>query len=70
MNKMNEYIKALKNGKGFEWIAQHGHELDKYDLIDIIKELDCAIEKSIEKEDIYESAAIELKSCYGYEEEE
>lgn len=42
MNKMNEFIEALRNGKAYDWISRHGHELNKYELIDIIKEYEYA----------------------------
>lgn len=42
MNMMNNFIEALKNGKGYDWICNHGHELNKYELLDIIKEYEYA----------------------------
>ena len=70
MDKMNQYIEALKNGKGYDWIANHGHELNKYELIDIVKELDYAIyDWKFDSEEIYKSAAECLHESYNYEEE-
>lgn len=69
INKMQEFIKALRNGNGYDWISRCGWELNKYELIDIIKELDYAIHNSIEKEDIYECAAIELADMYEDDED-
>lgn len=68
MDKMNEFIKSLKEGKGFDWICKHGHELNKYELIDIVKEYDYAIHdncSTYEKKEIYEAAAEELYDIYG-----
>ena len=68
MDKMNEFIKALENGKGYDWISRHGHELNKYELIDIVKEYDYAIHDNCsdyEKRTIYKSAAEELYNVYG-----
>ena len=42
MNKMKEFIDALRNGKGYDWICNHGHELNRYELIDIVKEYEYA----------------------------
>lgn len=42
MEKINEFIKALSEGKGYDWICNHGHELNKYELLDIIKEYEYA----------------------------
>lgn len=60
MGNMNDYIKELKKGKGYDWVAQHGWELKKDELISIIKELDYAASHSIEFENIYNEAAINL----------
>ena len=40
---MDDFIKALKNGKGYDWMCQHGNDLNKYELMDIVKEYDYAI---------------------------
>ena len=68
-NKVQEFIDALRKGKGYGWICNHGHELNKYELIDIVKELDYAISNSMEKEDIYECAATELADMYEDDED-
>lgn len=73
MEKMNEFIKALKEGKGYDWISRNGHELNKYELIDIVKEYDYAIHSTCSnwlKMEIYESAAEELNEVYEYVEED
>ena len=69
MNHMQEYIEALQNGKGYNWIANHGHELNKYELLDIIKELTYAIGfiSDFDKDDIYNFAAENLKEIYNEE---
>ena len=72
MDNMKEYIDSLKKGKGFDWIAKHGHYLNKYELIDIVKELEYAIYDNtldFEAKAIYESAAEELLNLYCAEEE-
>lgn len=73
MDKINEYIEALRNGKGFDWICNHGNELNKYELIDIVKELDYAIYDNLydfDQKEVYEAAADELNDMYYYDEEE
>lgn len=73
MEKMNEFIKALSEGKGYDWICNHGHELNKYELIDIIKEYDYAIHDNCtvyEKKNIYGAAADELSLIYEEVEED
>ena len=69
MNDMKEYIQALKNGKGYSWIANNGHKLNKYELIDIIKELDYAINfmSDFDRDDIFAQAAAELSNIYEEE---
>ena len=76
MSTMKDYIEALKNGKGFDWICEHGHKLNKYELIDIIKELDYSIydhaiyDCTLGSKDIYRAAAKELTEQYICDEEE
>ena len=64
MDRMKDYIKALKVCDGYSWIAQHGHTLRQDELIDIIKELEYAISHSIDYEDVYNEAAINLHEMY------
>ena len=64
MADIKDYIKALKEGNGYGWIARHGWELNKEELINIIKELDYAASHSIEFEDIYNEAALNLYETY------
>lgn len=66
---IKEYIDALENGKGYEYISKHGYNLNVVTLIDIIKELDYAISHSSDVEDIYINAATELKDIYDCWEE-
>ena len=71
MDNMKNFIEALKNGRGFDWIAEHGHSLNKYELIDIIKEYDYAIQDNVdayEAKSIYDAAANELNEWYLNEE--
>lgn len=71
MNSMKDFINALKKGKGYDWICQHGQDLNKYELIDIIKELLYSI-RSCESDSganyIYDVAVEQL--CYLYQEED
>lgn len=67
MGSMKNYIEALKNLKGYDWISNHGHELSKDELINIVKELDYAIYHNTthsERKDICNSAADELEDWY------
>lgn len=71
MDIMKDFIEALKKGKGFGWICDYGHLLNKYELIDIIKEYDYAISDNTNSWDakmIYEAAAEELSNTYLEEE--
>ena len=67
MNRMKDYIKALKEGNGYGWIANNGYNLRQDELIDIIKELEYAISHSIDYEDVYNEAAINLHELYEEE---
>ena len=42
MSIMKQFIEALRNGNVYDWICNHGHELNKYELLDIIKEYEYA----------------------------
>ena len=67
MSKMQQYIEALKEGKGYDWISRHGWDLKKDDLIDIIKEFDFAINSMgicDGKEDLYDAIYEELSERY------
>ena len=68
MNKedlIKKYIYALRKGKGHEWIDEHGYDLDKNDLIRIIKELDYAIGDGVLcPAAVYKDAANELENWY------
>ena len=35
---LEKYVKALKNGDGYQFICDNGHEMNKSELCDIIKE--------------------------------
>lgn len=73
---MKNFIEALKNGKGFDFLTDYEKysELTKDQMRDIAKELVYAIEHSglIESDinDIYETATENLMECYHYEFEE
>lgn len=67
---IKEFIKAVKENKAYGWIANHGHELSKDELCNIIKEYDFAIQSMNPydtKEDIHNSIAEELDIIYGEE---
>lgn len=63
-NGIKDYIYALKNGNGYDWIACYGHELSRSELITIIKEFTYAISGSVEKEEICKAVAEELTNIY------
>ena len=72
MNNMKEYIDALKNGKGFDWISNNGWKLNKDELISIVKELEYAIYSecdSFDNKKINNAAAEELSNWYCDEKE-
>lgn len=67
---MKEFIKAIQEDKAYGWIANHGHELSKDELVGIIKEYDFAIHSMNicdGKEDLYDSIYEELVVRYGEE---
>ena len=71
MTPIKQYIEALRNKRGYDWICNNSHLLSKYELIDIIKELDYAIKDMgmlSNPIDIYKAAAYELEDIY-YEED-
>ena len=35
---LEKYVEALKNGNGYQFICDNGHEMSKSELCDIIKE--------------------------------
>lgn len=71
MDYMKDYIKALREDRSFDWISNHGHELSRYELIDIIKELNYAIDEELYESDadyVRRSAANSLEIYYNEEE--
>ena len=70
-------IKELRDGNMFNFVGNHGHEFSKFELCDLIKELDygiyheCGIDKKM-KMRIYNVAAdsLEERWCLNEEEEE
>ena len=42
---MEGYVKALRNGNGYQYICDNGHNMSKSDLCDIIKEFDSVVGK-------------------------
>lgn len=69
MDKMKEFIRALREGKSYDWIANHGWELNKDELIRIIKEYDYEIHREMRDADInsYNNVADELEEFYEME---
>ena len=48
---LERYVEALKNGDGYQFICDNGHEMSKSELCDIIKEFDSVVgELSIRNE--------------------
>ena len=71
MDSMKYFIEALEKGKAFDWLLAHGHELNKYELIDIIKEYDYAVQDNLHKYDVLSvqlCAAKALRRMYLEEE--
>lgn len=72
-NKVQEFIDALRKGKGYGWICNHGHELNKYELIDIVKEYEYARVNMNDDlaEDLFKDFVIDnLNELYEEESEE
>lgn len=71
MSRIREFIEALRNGNGYDWICNYGYTLDKDDLIRIIKEYDYGIHANadyeIERKCFYSSIADELEEWYSEE---
>lgn len=69
MGKMKEFIEALKKGKGFDWLLTDGDKLNKYELLDIAKEVVYAVEEeTFSSKSIFKAAANELSNSYLEEE--
>ena len=67
MSKMNEFIEAIKEDRAYGWIANHGHELSKDDLCNIIKEYEYA-RTMTDVEDLFKDHVVEnLEDLYGEE---
>ena len=48
---LEKYVEALKNGDGYQFICDNGHNMSKSELCDIIKEFDSVVgELSIRNE--------------------
>ena len=70
MDYMKDYIKALREDRSFDWISNYGHELSRYELIDIIKELDYAIHDQLfesDKEYVIAATTEALETLYEEE---
>ena len=68
MDKMKEYMKALQEGKGYGWIDQNGFDMNKGDLIGILKEFTYVVSNSMEKDYIYSEVIDGLNEYYIEEE--
>ena len=40
---LEKYMEALRNGNGYQFICDNGHEMTKSELCDIIKEFDSVV---------------------------
>lgn len=40
---LKDYVEALRNGNGYQYICDNGHNMDKSELCDIIKEFDYVV---------------------------
>ena len=40
---LKSYVEALRNGVGYQFICDHGHEMSRSELCDIIKEFDSVV---------------------------
>ena len=71
MDKIKEFIAALREGKSYDWIANHGWELSKDELCRIIKEYDYAIysktKMAYKEQEVYDCVADELEEFYEEE---
>lgn len=70
MSKINGFIEALREGKGYGWIANHGYSLSKEELCNIIKEYEYARTEMNDDltEDIFKDFIAEnLEDLYGEE---
>lgn len=69
MDKMKQFIEAVKDNRAYDWILNNGHSMDKSELIRIIAEFDYAVHSAFgllteEKQRIRESVAENLKEHY------
>ena len=69
MDKMKQFIEAVKDNRAYDWILNNGHSMDKSELIRIIAEFDYAIHSAsmlmeTEKDIIRQDVADNLKEHY------
>lgn len=75
-NLRKQYLEALENADGYDFIAKNYYEFSKEELKDIILELDYAIHctdiySSLEcARDVYVSASEELKDRWSFDDED
>ena len=65
---MKEFIEAIKEDRAYGWIANHGHELSKDDLCNIIKEYEYArteMNDVLAEEMFKDFVAYNLEDLYG-----
>lgn len=55
---MGDYIEALRNGNGYQYICDNGHNMSNADLCDIIKEFDYVI-KNLSNQNVGSNAYLE-----------
>ena len=69
-----QYLEALENANGYDFIAKNYYEFSKEELKDIILELDYAIHSEAKHfasaEEIYTSASEELKDRWSFDDED
>ena len=69
MEKMKQFIEAVKDNRAYDWILTNGYSMDKSELVRIIAEFDYAIHSAsmlmkTEKDIIRQDVAENLKEHY------
>ena len=55
---LKNYIEALRNGNGYQYICDNGHSMSKSELCDIIKEFDYVV-KGLSHRNVNSNAYLE-----------
>lgn len=62
----NSLLRAIEKGNGYQWLCEREHELTRWELLDILKEMIYAIRTlDIEKSDYLAEVMDNITSMWG-----